>query len=120
MGTPADLLNGTIYALEGDFANAGMSVVGTLPGVGEAVVGGKLVRKGAKVLDSVPGGNKIVSNAADKVDDVASQCKQMKNGMSTGCFTAGTQIVVGMETIEDEHGNLTSTYFYKSTLDFIT
>ena len=47
-GAIPDLLNAAIYAARGDMANAGMSVLAAVPGIGDAAAGAKIAMKGVK------------------------------------------------------------------------
>ena len=47
-GDFADFLNAGIYAIEGDYANAGISAAAMIPVVGNFATGGKLVKNAAK------------------------------------------------------------------------
>ena len=47
-GAIPDLLNAAIYAARGDMANAGMSVLAAVPGIGDAAAGTKIAMKGVK------------------------------------------------------------------------
>ena len=104
VGIPFDAANAVIYLAEGNVAEAGMSVVGMVPVFGDALTGSRLALKGgkkivngAKALDSVPGGNKIVAQAQKNVNGVGHNAKKVAGDMPTNCFTEGTQIVVGMK-----------------------
>ena len=46
VGAVPDLLNAAIYAARGDMANAGMSVLAAVPGIGDAAAGAKIAKKG--------------------------------------------------------------------------
>ncbi|MBC8017396.1 MAG: DUF4150 domain-containing protein [Verrucomicrobia bacterium] len=50
LGAIPDLANAGIYAVQGNFAMAGLSVVAAVPGYGDAVKGGSMVAKGGKKL----------------------------------------------------------------------
>ena len=45
-GAIPDLLNAAIYAVRGDMANAGMSILAAIPGIGDAAAGAKIAKKG--------------------------------------------------------------------------
>jgi hypothetical protein len=45
LGTPADLANTVLYALEGDTGNFVLSAIGMVPGLGEATIAGKYAAK---------------------------------------------------------------------------
>jgi hypothetical protein len=83
------LLNGTIYYLEGDAINGSLSMSSSIPLFGNFVSGGKNAKKVYKALESVPGGNKIVSNAADKVDDVADNANAIAQKGGVNLFKWG-------------------------------
>lgn len=45
VGEPADLINATWYAADGDYVNASLSAAGAIPLIGYAAVGGRWVRR---------------------------------------------------------------------------
>lgn len=49
IGAVADGVNAGWYAAAGDYTNAGLSLAGMVPGVGDAAIAGKLAMKGAKL-----------------------------------------------------------------------
>lgn len=51
VGVAADLLNGVLYLVEGDFANAGISWTGAIPIVGTTATGARLSKKAYDALD---------------------------------------------------------------------
>jgi uncharacterized protein YukE len=51
VGEPADLANAGLYALEGDKANAALSLAATAPVAGAFVTGGKYVKKASDAFD---------------------------------------------------------------------
>lgn len=88
VGAIPDLLNAAISACRGNWAEAGLSVLAAVPGIGDAAAGVKLANRGLKIAkvgqkvektaDMAKGANKIakvgdVSKQASKVDDVAKQ-----------------------------------------------
>ncbi|MEW5854149.1 MAG: hypothetical protein AB2A00_35570 [Myxococcota bacterium] len=57
VGGPADGINAGLYALEGDYLNAGISLFGLVPVAGEVAVGGRIVRGvGDDVVEEVAEG----------------------------------------------------------------
>jgi hypothetical protein len=70
VGTAADLINAGWYAAEGDYANAGLSALGAVPGIGDAATVAKLGVKGADVAVT----------AAKAADGVASAAKTSGKG----------------------------------------
>lgn len=71
LGAIPDLLNAAMYALRGDMANAGLSVVAAIPGIGDAAAGVKLVGKGVNVAKK--------AKKAEKVADIARRQKKLSN-----------------------------------------
>jgi len=80
---------------------------------------GKIVGYGVKAMDiggNVVGAGKNVYDIYDNGPSISNVVGLAGNGLGlagnlkSACFTAGTQIVVGMEQIEDELGNLTTVY----------
>ncbi len=75
VGTAADLINAGLYAAQGDYVNAGLSLVSAVPVIGDAAgalgkggkVLGKAVTKGGKVLGkAVTKGGKALGQAVTK------------------------------------------------------
>lgn len=64
LGAVADVLNAGIYALEGDYANAALSLLAAVPGVGDAAALGKMAMTVAVPLA-------MVAKHSDEVVDVA-------------------------------------------------
>lgn len=52
VGAIPDLINAGISALRGDWLGAGISIVAAVPGIGDAVAGAKIARKGVKAARS--------------------------------------------------------------------
>jgi hypothetical protein len=52
VGEPVDVINGVIYAVRGDYVNAGFSVAAAIPIVGNVSTSTKMVIKGAKSVDT--------------------------------------------------------------------
>ena len=82
VGIPADGLNAVIYYAEGDYVNGTISVVGMVPGLGEAAIGAKLAGKAVKTekaiakgnnaikaVEHIPGANHMASGAMSKAGD---------------------------------------------------
>ncbi len=66
---PADLLNGGISAIRGDWAGAGVNVVAIIPVVGDGIKGGKMaaeaLEQGVKHADEVKGGVYVLKDGDD-------------------------------------------------------
>jgi RHS repeat-associated protein len=58
---PADALNAVLYASDGDYVNAGVSVLCMVPVAGDALAISRIVRGGVKVGDTGPGVWKAVT-----------------------------------------------------------
>jgi len=99
VGEVFDLANAGIYYLEGDYLNAGLSAASAIPLIGNYVTGAKWGKKAVKVGGTASGLGKQVAKHAD---DAPGLLKRVANGL-TGCFTEGTQIVVGMEYDPDDN-----------------
>ena len=99
IGTAADLANAGLYAYEGDYANAALSGLSAVPVIGDMAGGAKIGRRVAEGAAAAYAGAKAV----DKVKDAKTGLKTAANNCLDGvhCFTAGTQIVVGMGLAED-------------------
>ena len=63
VGIAADLLNAGLYAVEGDFASAGLSAVSAVPIVGDAAAAVKLGAKGVDALSAVDTVDEIVDTS---------------------------------------------------------
>jgi uncharacterized protein RhaS with RHS repeats len=55
-GEVFDIANAALYLAEGDCVGAGTSLLGAIPGIGNAITSGKMAAKGAATLISGPGG----------------------------------------------------------------
>lgn len=73
LGAIPDLLNAGIYALEGDWQNAGLSAVAAVPAAGDAVKGGTIaVRVGSEVVqhgDEVADAARLITRSGDEVTE---------------------------------------------------
>ncbi len=58
-GAVPDLINATIYAVRGDWLNAGISVLSAVPGVGDIAGGAKITLNATKAASSMKFGKKI-------------------------------------------------------------
>ena len=67
-GAIPDLLNAAIYAARGDMANAGMSVLAAVPGIGDAAAGAKIAVKGVKAAKKA---GKLGDAAKDNVTSIS-------------------------------------------------
>jgi hypothetical protein len=65
LGAVPDLLNAGIYAVEGDYVNAGISAVAAIPVVGDAALAGKYAVKGGEL--AVKEGEKLAAKEAEKL-----------------------------------------------------
>jgi len=112
LGEPADLLNGVLYLADGEWSNATTSFASTIPGLGNYVTGAKWAKKGVKGAYTASKIEKQVIKHADDAEKLGQNFAKHTGDLPPlkGCFTEGTQIVVGMEQIEDTSGNLTTVY----------
>ncbi len=62
IGEVADLVNAGLYALEGDWTNAGISALGVLPVLGDAAKAGRLGQKALKLADEWLPPNALYAN----------------------------------------------------------
>jgi hypothetical protein len=90
IGAVADLANAGIYAVNGNYAMAGISVIAVVPGFGDAAKASKLTVQAGKAGGVVGQGVKNGSDALKAGTGAAGAAKGT-------CFTAGTQIVVGVD-----------------------
>jgi hypothetical protein len=65
LGAVPDLLNAGIYAVEGDYVNAGISAVAAIPVVGDAALAGKYAVKGGEL--AVKEGEKLAAKETEKL-----------------------------------------------------
>lgn len=70
-GAIPDLLNAAIYAARGDMANAGMSVLAAVPGIGDAAAGAKIAVKGVKAAKAAKKTGKLGESAKDNVTSIS-------------------------------------------------
>lgn len=71
VGAVPDLLNAAIYAARGDMANAGMSVLAAVPGIGDAAAGAKIAVKGVKAAKAAQKAGKLGDAAKDNVTSIS-------------------------------------------------
>ena len=71
VGAVPDLLNAAIYAARGDMANAGMSVLAAIPGIGDAAAGAKIAVKGVKAAKAAKNAAKLGDAAKDNVTSIS-------------------------------------------------
>ena len=78
-GAFSDALNSIVYALEGDWYNAGMSALAVIPGLGDMAKGfekaSKLFRKSGKIYKALNSASKFISKIDDVLDSIASISK---------------------------------------------
>ncbi|GHT11366.1 hypothetical protein FACS1894170_04850 [Planctomycetales bacterium] len=100
IGTAADLINGGVHAIRGNYVEAGFCVIAMVPVVGDGISGARKVAKAAdKVGDAVQGAGNLATTTNEVSEGItAAKCPP---GSST-CFTAGTQIVVGVIYNEED------------------
>ena len=75
-GAFSDALNSIVYALEGDWYNAGMSALAVIPGLGDIAKGiekaSKLFRKSGKIYKALNSASKFISKVDDVLGSIAS------------------------------------------------
>lgn len=98
LGEVADLANAGLYAYEGDYGNAALSMASAVPGYGDMIGGAKIAKNVVKTADKIGDAARASGKVADKATDIGPSVKKCTNG--TSCFTAGTQIVVGLGLTE--------------------
>ncbi|WMJ22640.1 hypothetical protein RBG61_11670 [Paludicola sp. MB14-C6] len=98
-----DPLNGIIYAFEGDWGNAGLSVVFAIPCVGDIAQVGRVGVNTVKVVSKV-------GKAADKVDDIKDAAKALDHasdalkGATDGKYLVGAyQDIKGVPGLDAHH-----------------
>ena len=119
VGRGADFTNAGIHLARGNYADAALSAVGSIPGIGDVLKGGKqavkatsvtvgVVSQGVKHAGDAAGAGKVAAKGGQEAASGASKSvgdggcgKFDKNGDSL-CFTAGTQVIVGAEFTEDD------------------
>ena len=82
VGAVADVANAVIYAAEGDWGNAALSVVSAIPafgdGIGAVTKGGKLLLKGAKLVeDALAKGKKMLSSFGKRMGKAKTGAKKL-------------------------------------------
>lgn len=75
VGSAADLINAGWYAAEGDYANAGLSALGAVPGFGDAATTAKLVGTAAVGLAGAAAAARRLPNQADALIDGGRQVR---------------------------------------------
>lgn len=92
LGAIPDLANAGIYAVQGNFAMAGLSVVAAVPGYGDAVKGGTMALKGGKKLvakEVKQVEKKAVKEAEEKAAQEAAESAAKKTGPGDGAKVKG-------------------------------
>ncbi|GAB2909704.1 hypothetical protein GCM10027093_54770 [Paraburkholderia jirisanensis] len=75
LGAVPDLLNAGIYAVEGDYVNAGISAVAAIPVVGDAALAGKYAVKGGELVAKE--GERLAAKESAKVaEQVAKEAEE--------------------------------------------
>ena len=96
VGAVADLANAGLYAAEGDYLNAGLSLVSAIPGIGDTVA---LAKKSA---NAIKGGLKSLKglkniNALNKAKDI----KKVLTGMRGRAKTGASRLNRGMKNTDE-------------------
>ena len=73
VGFFADMANAELYAIEGDYTQAAVSAVCSVPGIGDAFAAGKLASKGIKAASKIAKTQKSVKGAVKAVGKVAAK-----------------------------------------------
>jgi len=97
VGAVADGINAGWYAAEGDYTNAGLSLAGMVPGVGDAATAAKLAAKGAKYAknaDKVAGAAQKGINAGERAYE-AYGAVQEAQGVVEGVGDAYSELAKG-------------------------
>ncbi len=89
-GEPADLINAAVYAIEGDYTNATISVVATIPIIGMIGTGGRIVTKVAGLTRRFDG--TFAPVVYHRVNDYIHFC----TGANTSCRHELRKILGGM------------------------
>ncbi len=107
IGEPADLLNGGIYAAEGDVVNAGLSLASAIPLAGNVIGAGKL---GLKYGDEVVGavahyGDDLVGAVAHYGDDLVGAVAHYGDDLVGAVAHYGDDLVgAGASKVDDVAG----------------
>ncbi|MEC4295995.1 hypothetical protein, partial [Adlercreutzia shanghongiae] len=81
VGMAADLLNAFLYASEGDWGNAGISLGGFVPVAGTVAAGARLGKKAYDALDAADE-VEAIARAAKKVSTAGNMQKQVERGQA--------------------------------------
>ena len=73
VGFFADMANAGLYAIEGDYTQAAVSAVCSVPGIGDAFAAGKLASKGIKAASKIAKTQKSVKGSVKAVGKVAAK-----------------------------------------------
>ena len=79
-GTVAEGINAGLYAVEGDYTNAAVSVAAMVPLEGDVVIGGKLTMKGAKLAERAYAGYSAEQAAQGAVQGVSDASSEFAKG----------------------------------------
>lgn len=116
-GAVFDVVNGVWYAGEGDWTNAGLSLLGAIPGIGDAASGGKIgvkaVGAGADALSAAGKGAKAekATGVTKTVDDILAKSIP---GKTTKGKTMQYETTGGYEQALNDFYALGPTNVYKS------
>ena len=73
VGFFADMANAGLYAIEGDYTQAAVSAVCSVPGIGDAFAAGKLASKGIKAASKIAKTQKSIKGAVKAVGKVTAK-----------------------------------------------
>ena len=99
----ADVLNAGIYAYNGNYAMAGLSLTAAIPVIGDGIKGAAKITKAAgNVASAATAMGRSADNGATAAGGTTNTVQGANaNAVQGACFTEGTQIVVGMEFTDD-------------------
>jgi hypothetical protein len=66
IGEAADLINAGLYALEGDWGNAGISALGIIPGLGDAAKAGRMGKRAKDLAEEWLPSNALYNRGGSK------------------------------------------------------
>lgn len=105
-GAFADVANAGVSVFRGDYAGAAFSLLAAIPGIGDAAAAGKMIKKGAGVLEK-----KAAKEAAEKAEKEAAQraakkeVAEKKGGKSKGKDKDGPCKIGPYSTLKCPPGN---------------
>jgi hypothetical protein len=118
IGEVADVANGILYLMEGDYVNAGISFVSAIPVAGDTAKAGRAVTKGAKFADAAVSVYRAfeVANTAWTVADLSTRGLNVASTGKVSAASQGLSLAPALSLLGDGAGQLSSPAMPKGQL----